>query len=80
MEFLQPTSLDEALDMKAAHPEAEPVQGGTDVMVDINLDRHRPGGLLDLGHLAELRGIARKASISGTSGDDDRLGLDDATP
>jgi len=54
MEFLQPASLREALEMKAAHPEAVPIQGGTDVMVEINLDHRRPGALLDLNRVREL--------------------------
>jgi CO/xanthine dehydrogenase FAD-binding subunit len=54
MEFLQPATWAEALAMKAAHPEATPVAGGTDVMVDINLDRHRPQALLDLTRIREL--------------------------
>jgi CO/xanthine dehydrogenase FAD-binding subunit len=54
MDFLQPASLREALDMKSAHPEAMPIAGGTDVMVEINLDRHRPHGLLDLNRVREL--------------------------
>jgi len=43
MEFLQPTTWAEALQMKSAHPEAMPIAGGTDVMVEINLDRHPAG-------------------------------------
>ena len=35
--------LAEALELKAEHPEALPIQGGTDVMVAINFDRARPG-------------------------------------
>ena len=31
-----------------AHPEAVPIQGGTDVMVELNFDRRRPEALLDL--------------------------------
>ena len=54
MEFLQPTSWPEALAMKAAHPEAMPIAGGTDVMVEINLDRHRPAAIMDLTRVAEL--------------------------
>jgi CO/xanthine dehydrogenase FAD-binding subunit len=54
MDFLQPTSWAEALAMKAAHPEALPIAGGTDVMVEINFDRHRPAALLDLTRIAEL--------------------------
>jgi len=54
MEFLQPATWAEALAMKAAHPKATPVAGGTDVMVEINLDRHRPEALLDLTRVREL--------------------------
>jgi CO/xanthine dehydrogenase FAD-binding subunit len=55
MDFLQPTSWQEALDMRAERPDAVPIAGGTDVMVDINFDRRRPGALLDLGRVAGLR-------------------------
>lgn len=54
MEFLQPASWPEALAMKAAHPEARPIAGGTDVMVDINFDRLRPAAIIDLTRVAEL--------------------------
>ncbi|MFI5062322.1 MAG: FAD binding domain-containing protein [Actinomycetales bacterium] len=54
MDFLQPTTWTEALAMKAAHPDAMPVAGGTDVMVEINFDRHRPPAFLDLTRVAEL--------------------------
>jgi CO/xanthine dehydrogenase FAD-binding subunit len=54
MEFLQPATWAEALQMKAAHPRAVPIQGGTDVMVELNFDRHRPDYLLDLGRVREL--------------------------
>jgi CO/xanthine dehydrogenase FAD-binding subunit len=54
MEFLQPTSWDEALDLKAEHPAAMPIAGGTDVMVELNFDRHRPPALLDLTRVPDL--------------------------
>jgi CO/xanthine dehydrogenase FAD-binding subunit len=54
MEFLQPSTWTEALEMKAAHPEAVPIAGGTDVMVEINLDRQRPAAIIDLTRVAEL--------------------------
>ena len=41
MEFLQPTSWADALAAKAARPEALPVAGGTDVMVELNFDARR---------------------------------------
>jgi CO/xanthine dehydrogenase FAD-binding subunit len=55
MDFLQPTTWQEALDLRAERPDALPIAGGTDVMVDLNFDRRRPGALLDLGRIAELR-------------------------
>ena len=54
MEFLQPSSWSEALAMKAAHPEAVPIAGGTDVMVEINLDHRRPETVIDLTGIGEL--------------------------
>jgi CO/xanthine dehydrogenase FAD-binding subunit len=54
MEFLQPATWPEALQMKAAHPQAVPIQGGTDVMVELNFDRYRPEYLLDLTRVSEL--------------------------
>ena len=41
--------------MKAAHPEAVPIHGGTDVMVELNFDRERPEHILDLTRVPELR-------------------------
>src|SRR5919198_1110411 len=54
MEILQPVSWLEALEMKAAHPQAKPIAGGTDVMVEMNFDRIRPPAILDLTRIPEL--------------------------
>ena len=54
MDFLQPASWAEALRMKAEQPDALPIAGGTDVMVELNFDRRRPAALLDLTRVAEL--------------------------
>jgi CO/xanthine dehydrogenase FAD-binding subunit len=54
MEFLQPTTWDEALAAKAEYPRAVPIAGGTDVMVELNFDHRRPTELLDLTKVAEL--------------------------
>ena len=45
--------------MKAEYPEARPIAGGTDVMVELNFDRVRPAALLNLNEVPELRGWAR---------------------
>ena len=54
VEFYSPDTWLEALEVKAAHPEAVPIFGGTDVMVDLNFDRERPGAVLDLTRVPEL--------------------------
>jgi len=54
VEFLRPADWAEALAAKAAHPDAVPVAGGTDVMVELNFDRRRPPALLDLTAVEEL--------------------------
>ena len=55
IEFLQPTAWQEALEAKAAHPEARPIFGGTDFMVELNFDRGRPGCVIDLTRVPELQ-------------------------
>jgi CO/xanthine dehydrogenase FAD-binding subunit len=55
MDVYLPRTLDEALEIKAAHPEALPIAGGTDVMVELNFDRQRPDGIVDVSRLPELR-------------------------
>jgi CO/xanthine dehydrogenase FAD-binding subunit len=59
VDVLTPRSLDEALSLKAEQPEAVPIQGGTDVMVELNFDRARPPALLNLNEVGELRGWSR---------------------
>jgi CO/xanthine dehydrogenase FAD-binding subunit len=54
MEFLQPRSLPDALAIKAERPDAVPIAGGTDVMVELNFDRRRPEAILDLTRVPEL--------------------------
>ncbi|MFI7613152.1 FAD binding domain-containing protein [Nonomuraea terrae] len=55
MDFLRPTTWHEALAAKADRPDAVPLQGGTDVMVELNFDVRRPAALLDLTRVPELR-------------------------
>jgi CO/xanthine dehydrogenase FAD-binding subunit len=60
VEVVTPRSLAEALRLKSEHPDALPIQGGTDVMVELNFDRVRPAVLLNLNEVAELRGWSRE--------------------
>jgi len=59
VDVLTPRSLEEALRLKAERSDAVPIQGGTDVMVELNFDRARPAVLLNLNEVAELRGWSR---------------------
>ncbi|MSO25222.1 MAG: xanthine dehydrogenase family protein subunit M [Candidatus Planktophila sp.] len=54
MEFFKPTTLAHALQIKSDYPDALCINGGTDVMVELNFDRKRPETLLDLSAIAEL--------------------------
>jgi CO/xanthine dehydrogenase FAD-binding subunit len=67
MEFLQPATWQEALAARAAHPEAVPIAGGTDVMVELNFGHRQPAALLDLTRVGEL-------AQWGSDGDRLRLG------
>jgi CO/xanthine dehydrogenase FAD-binding subunit len=58
VDVLTPRSLDDALRLKSEHPEAVPIQGGTDLMVALNFDRTRPHAILNLNEVDELRGRA----------------------
>ena len=60
VEILTPRSLDEALALKGERPDAVPIQGGTDVMVELNFDRARPEAILNLNEVTELRGWSRE--------------------
>ena len=59
MDVLTPRSLDEALRLKAERPDAVPIEGGTDVMVELNFDRRRPSALLNLNEVGDLKGWSR---------------------
>jgi CO/xanthine dehydrogenase FAD-binding subunit len=63
MDFLQPDPWTEALEMKSVRPEAMPIAGGTDVMVEINLDRHRPAAIIDLTRVKELTDWGPEAGL-----------------
>ncbi len=54
MDFLQPRSVAEAVEAARSRPDAVPIHGGTDVMVDMNFGRLRPPALLDLTQVPEL--------------------------
>ena len=60
MDVLSPRSLHEALRLRAEVSGAVPIEGGTDVMVELNFDRARPPALLNLNEVGELNGWSRE--------------------
>jgi CO/xanthine dehydrogenase FAD-binding subunit len=58
-----PRTLDEALRIKSEEPGAVPIEGGTDVMVELNFDRARPEALLDLNRVGELKAWSRENGL-----------------
>ncbi len=61
MEVVSPRSLDRgASGRRRSTPTRVAIQGGTDVMVELNFDRRRPEVLLNLNEVAELRGWSRE--------------------
>ena len=60
VEVLTPRTLDEALRLKAERPDARPIAGGTDLLVELNFDRTRPETILNLAEVAELKGWSRE--------------------
>jgi CO/xanthine dehydrogenase FAD-binding subunit len=60
VEVLTPRSLDEALRLKAERPDARPIAGGTDLLVELNFDRTRPEAILNLCEVPELCGSTRE--------------------
>lgn len=60
IEVLSAWDLDEALSLRAAHPDARFLAGGTDLMVEIDLGQ-LPKKLLNIHGVSELRGIRERA-------------------
>jgi CO/xanthine dehydrogenase FAD-binding subunit len=55
LEFYSPDTWQEALEIKAEHPGARPIAGGTDIMVELNFDHDRPAAVMDLTRVPELQ-------------------------
>jgi 4-hydroxybenzoyl-CoA reductase subunit beta len=60
-ELLRPQSVEEALQARAAHPDARLLGGGTDLMVNIRRGIVAPPVLIDMTGVAELRAIKADA-------------------
>jgi 4-hydroxybenzoyl-CoA reductase subunit beta len=54
---LNPQTLDEALAVRAAHPDSKPLGGGTDLVVNIRRGILAPSVLIDMNRVKELHAI-----------------------
>src|SRR5213079_1261059 len=59
--LVRPTTLDDAIRTRAAHPASAPLGGGTDLMVNIRRGIVAPPVLIDMTRVAELRAIKADA-------------------
>jgi carbon-monoxide dehydrogenase medium subunit len=58
--YHRPQSLDEALELLAADPDAKPLAGGQSLVPMLNFRLARPSALVDLGAIDELAGIRKE--------------------
>jgi CO/xanthine dehydrogenase FAD-binding subunit len=63
MDVHAPRTIGDALALKHELPEARFVQGGTDVLVELNFDRSRPAALIVLDDVEELRGWRMEGDV-----------------
>ena len=61
-ELVRPTTLDELIAARAAHPASSMLGGGTDLVVNIRRGIVAPPALIDVNHVAELRAIRADAA------------------
>lgn len=59
-DYYRATSIDDAIALLQAHPEAKFLAGGHSLLPAMNLRLAHPDALIDLGRVAELRGIQRE--------------------
>ncbi|NCV08888.1 MAG: hypothetical protein EBV66_00490, partial [Actinobacteria bacterium] len=55
MSITNATTIDEALAALAVNPKARVIQGGTDLMVEVNFNRTTIDSVVSLRRVAELR-------------------------
>ena len=58
MTVVVPHTLREALVCSSANPDAQIIQGGTDLMVEINFNHRKPTDVIALRRVEEIRGYS----------------------
>lgn len=63
-EYAAPTSLQEALDLLSANPDAKVLAGGHSLLPAMRIRLTSPAMLVDIGKIAELKGVRVNGSVS----------------
>jgi carbon-monoxide dehydrogenase medium subunit len=61
MTYHSPTTIEQAVVLLAADPLAQPLSGGTDLIVQMRSGRVSSGSIVDLKHILALNGVTRDA-------------------
>lgn len=61
--MISPRSLAEALQARVTYPDAVPIHGGTDLMVEINFGHREPAALLDISRVPEIATWERDGDV-----------------
>lgn len=56
-------TVDDALAYLASRPDAEPIAGGTDLMVEVNFGRHRPQAVVAIDRIDELKTLTVSGGV-----------------
>ena len=67
MEVIRPNNIHDAAEAMAAHHEAVPLAGGTDLMVEVNFGLIRPATVIALRRVRELQGVSRRRIGAGVT-------------
>jgi xanthine dehydrogenase iron-sulfur cluster and FAD-binding subunit A len=59
--YLRPTSLREAIELWQENPDARLLAGGTNLVVDMKLEKAKPAKVMDITFVPELRGIEERS-------------------
>ena len=59
--YVRPTSLSEAVDALREHPDAAVLAGGTNLLVDMKLERVAPANVIDITSVPGLHGIEERS-------------------
>lgn len=67
MEVIRPAGIQNAVEALAADPDAVPLAGGTDLMVEVNFGIVRPRSVITLRRVKELQGVSRRRIGAGVT-------------